>query len=394
MSSIRKNTWDLDNHYDLTKSGQNSYYDPAGPFELWTVGSGSYGAIGNSSLIHRSSPVQIPGTQWDSVSGNYHAALAIKVGDDGVERTLWSWGYNPYGDLGQNDAIPRSSPVQIPGTQWSVIHGGDTFQLAIKTDGTLWSWGYNGNGMLGQNDRVIRSSPIQIGSDTTWSKIAGNRIGALAIKTDGSLWSWGSNVHADLGINISSAALESVSSPVQIPGNQWNNICHSYYNKLATKTDGTLWGWGKNSYGQLSLNDKESRSSPTQIPGTNWSHLPQSQSYNTYAFQTDGRLFSLGGYGWYGRNGNNTQTINNSSPVQLPGSNWSSMSSCYYVQVALKNDGTAWSWGYNNYGALGQNEGGASQARSSPTQIPGTLWQRSAAIGYTLNTVLLLKTPT
>jgi len=390
MSSIRKNIWDLDNHYDLTKSGQNTYYDPAGPFELWTVGSGVMGALGNSSLIPRSSPVQIPGTNWEYVSGNYNAALAIK--NDEGERTLWSWGYNAYGDLGQNDAIPRSSPVQIGSdTTWSVIQGGDTFQLAIKTDGTLWSWGYNNWGMLGLNDRVTRSSPIQVGSDSTWSKIAGNRIGAVAIKTDGTLWVWGNNSWADLGISKSAAELTAVSSPVQLPGNQWNSVCHAYYSKMATKTDGTLWGWGKNSYGQLGLGDILARSSPTQIPGSIWSHVPQSQSYNTYAFQTDGTLWSMGGYAWYGRNGNSLPTLNNSSPVQLPGTQWSSMSSCYYVPIALKNDGTAWSWGYNSYGALGL---GDRVARSSPTQIPGTLWQRSAAMGYTLNSVLLLKTPT
>jgi alpha-tubulin suppressor-like RCC1 family protein len=84
-----------------------------------------------------SSPVQIPGTSWSSISGGGNISLATKT--DG---TLWSWGLNNYGQLGQNTTIDVSSPVQIPGTTWSSISGG-THSLATKTDGTLWSWGYN-----------------------------------------------------------------------------------------------------------------------------------------------------------------------------------------------------------------------------------------------------------
>jgi alpha-tubulin suppressor-like RCC1 family protein len=102
---------------------------------------------------------------------------------------LWAWGRGSEGQLGQNDAIYRSSPVQIPGTSWSSISG-TTHSSATKTDGTLWSWGSGNSGALGQNDTINRSSPIQI-PGTSWNKISGGSSFSLATKTDGTLWSWG-----------------------------------------------------------------------------------------------------------------------------------------------------------------------------------------------------------
>jgi alpha-tubulin suppressor-like RCC1 family protein len=87
--------------------------------------------------------------------------------------TLWSWGYGSDGQLGQNSTINVSSPVQIPGTTWSSISGGSQHSLATKTDNTLWAWGYNSDGQLGQNDRTRFSSPVQI-PGTTWSAISGS----------------------------------------------------------------------------------------------------------------------------------------------------------------------------------------------------------------------------
>ena len=87
---------------------------------------------------------------------------------------MWSWGYNPYGSLGQNDVAHRSSPVQVPGTTWVAGSGaGNSFHAVLKTDGTLWSWGLNQVGALGHNNNVQYSSPVQI-PGTTWSKAYGN----------------------------------------------------------------------------------------------------------------------------------------------------------------------------------------------------------------------------
>ena len=166
----------------LTRDGGLTWYghqevnvDPQ-TFALYSWGRGSTGRLGQNSTIDVSSPVQIPGTTWNSVSGGDAHSLATKT--DG---TLWSWGQGSYGRLGQNDNINVSSPVQIPGTSWSSISGGSQHSLATKTDNTLWSWGRNYSGQLGQNDQIHRSSPVQI-PGTQWSSIGGGNDCSLAIK--------------------------------------------------------------------------------------------------------------------------------------------------------------------------------------------------------------------
>ena len=139
---------------------------------LWTWGWNDYGALGHNNTTDYSSPVQIPGTTWKSVTANSFlnngnsSMFATKT--DG---TLWSWGSMSYGGLGlnQGDAfLRRSSPCQIPGTNWNYVAGGGSCGAATKTDGTLWSWGYNSIGTLGQNNLVQYSSPVQIPG--TWSE--------------------------------------------------------------------------------------------------------------------------------------------------------------------------------------------------------------------------------
>ena len=116
---------------------------------------------------------------------NFYTALATRT--DG---TLWSWGYNNAGSsglLGQNQGGPTvastSSPKQVPGTTWNKIAIGNQKMLATKTDGTLWTWGRNIYGSLGQNPGVAYiSSPTQIGSDTGWEYISHSYFGGRAIK--------------------------------------------------------------------------------------------------------------------------------------------------------------------------------------------------------------------
>ena len=139
--------------------------------------------------------------------------------------------------------------------------------LSIKTDGTLWGWGGDRFGQLGQNEsNKWYSSPVQVGSGTDWSKVWGGEYGSAALKTNGTLWMTGRNQQGELGQNNNT----SYSSPTQIPGT-WAHLCQGQGNGVATKTDGTLWVWGYNDYGSLGLNNTSLYSSPTQIPGTNWS---------------------------------------------------------------------------------------------------------------------------
>ena len=141
------------------------------------------GQLGLNNTTAYSSPTQIPGTNWANISGGTNCAVATKT--DG---TLWTWGVNEKGNLGINQQGNKiSSPTQIPGTNWDTenFFVGEKFGRAIKTDGTLWSWGYNWSGPLGQNSsstNVLYSSPVQI-PGTTWSYTTSvNSYGAAALK--------------------------------------------------------------------------------------------------------------------------------------------------------------------------------------------------------------------
>jgi hypothetical protein len=341
---------------------------------LFAWGYNGSSRLGLNDATNYSSPVQIPGTTWNSITSYSYHTLATKT--DG---TLWAWGNNQFGELAQNNIIQYSSPRQIPGNTWNSIGNSNEHSLATKTDGTLWAWGDNRRGQLGQNNRTYYSSPVQI-PGTTWSSVSAiGYFGSLAIKTDGTLWSWGENEYGQLGQNT--AGTTRYSSPTQIPGNTWSSVSGGRLCTLATKTDGTLWSWGYNFRGQLGQNNIIRCSSPIQIPGTTWSSV---RVYNsTIATKTDGTLWSWG-YNTYGQLGQNNVTYY-SSPVQIPGTTWSSVSIGYHHSIASKTDGTLWQWGRNEYGQLGQNNRTYS---SSPTQIPGVVWgsvtagkQHSFALG-------------
>jgi alpha-tubulin suppressor-like RCC1 family protein len=362
--SIRKNTWNLDEHYDLTKSGQNVYSSAGGPYSLYGIGNNGQGSLGQNDRSARSSPAQIPGT-WISAGAGF-VGSGIKN-----DNTLWSWGYANFGGPGLNDVIPRSSPVQVPGT-WKVIvqpndyYGGIT---AFKTDGTLWAWGRGEHGKLGQNDIIPRSSPVQI-PGTQWSsengQFAGGGVSLAGMKTDGSLWAWGYANSGRTGLN----SIIDRSSPVQIPGT-WSSVSASYYATAAKKSDGTLWVWGYNEFGSLGLNDRIQRSSPIQLPGAYWNEISSGTYYNFLATKTDGTLWAWGYNGSGSALGLN-DAIARSSPTQLPGTQWTKpMRYAGYNASCQKTDGTLWVWGNNGNGTLGQNDG---TYRSSPIQLPGTGW--------------------
>ena len=348
---------------------------------LFTWGYNPYGGLGDNTVINRSNPVQTVagGINWKQVASGFIHMAAIKT--DG---TLWSWGVNDIGMLGDNTSgvvAGRSSPVQTVafGTNWKQVACGYWHTAAIKTDGTLWCWGYNNNGQLGDNTVTNRSSPVQtVTFGNNWKQVSCG-YQTVAIKTDGTLWIWGRNDYGQLGDNT----LVYRSSPVQTIafGTNWKQVSCNRYCVAAVKTDGTLWAWGMNFSGGLGDNTTIYRSSPVQTIayGTNWKQV--SSGYPTMAaIKTDGTLWCWGGNG-SGQLGDNT-TVKKSSPVQTiaSGTNWKQLNCTGSSVAAIKTDGTLWSWGSNQYGGLGDN---TATPRSSPVQTTayGTNWKQVGSGG-------------
>ena len=367
--STRKGVWDLQQVRDkyLQELWVNSN-------QLMVWGSNAYGGLGlnEAAPVKLSSPTQIPGTTWADINPNGKSTSYFE-GDNFVMKTdgtLWAWGDNDKGQLGVNNIVQYSSPIQVGSdTNWAYATGGNNNAMGIKTDGTGWAWGNNYNGKLGINSNTYMSSPTQI-PGTNWSRLSAARYQGYGIKTDGTLWAWGYNNDGQLGQNNRT----DYSSPTQIPGTTWSDIASSQVT-VATKTDGTLWSWGYGSNGELGLNDRHKRSSPVQVPGTTWASV-QANNYNVQAIKTDGTMW-VWGYNTNGQLAQNDRT-HRSSPVQIPGTTWSKGSVGASNLWGIKTDGSLWTWGWNATGALGLNTQGTSapyygtqypQSKSSPTQL-------------------------
>jgi len=348
---------------------------------LMTWGANANGQLGDNTVTKSSSPIQTVawGANWKQASCGYYHVAAIKT--DG---TLWCWGDNSsYGHLGDNTTTKRSSPVQTIafGTNWKQVACGRLHTAAIKTDGTLWCWGFNYSGGLGDNTSTSRSSPVQtIAFGTNWKQVAcGSYNTTVATKTDGTLWTWGSNGAGQLGNNT----IVPRSSPVQTIafGTNWKQVAagpQANYNctVAAIKNDGTLWTWGNGGYGSLGDNTIVSKSSPVQTIayGTNWKQVSASADHIA-AIKTDGTLWCWGSNG-YGKFGDNT-TASKSSPVQTIayGTNWKQVSAGRTHTACVKTDGTLWCWGGNSDGGLGDN---TAVNKSSPVQtiLYGNNWKQ------------------
>jgi alpha-tubulin suppressor-like RCC1 family protein len=354
--------------------------------QLWTWGFNNHGqlGLGNSGAgTNRSSPNQVGSlADWlNGAGGNYHTVVTK------IDGTMWSWGNNDVGQLGlgtSGGANYKSSPTQIGAlTNWITIASDNKSNAAIKTNGTLWSWGANTAGQLGQNNQANLSSPAQVGALTNWLNVTNGYNFTTAVKTDGTLWAWGLNTYGQLGIsNVSS-----YSSPKQIGGNLWSRVASGFFHTVATRSDGTLWAWGRNSAGQLGVSNTTNYSSPKQVGNlTTWLYVAAG-FYQTIAVKTDGTIWSWGSNS-SGQLGLGNRTYY-SSPKQIGVlTAWSTIACGNSYVLSSKTDGTLWSWGENNYGQLGL---GNRTYYSSPKQV-GSLatWVRVASGS---NHAIVIKAP-
>lgn len=282
------------NDWQKISAGENFSLAIKNNGTLWAWGYNILSQLGNGSIsVIQATPIQIgTATDWKNISaapGRTGAhSLALKTNG-----TLWAWGYNERGQLGNGSLGTRTQPVQIGADTWLAIAAGGSHSVAIKANGTLWAWGWNGVRQLGDGTNVDKTVPTQIGTATNWKSIDCGYIHNLAIKTDGTLWAWGSGLNGKLGTgnNITSGA------PIQIgTDNNWASAMAGTDHSLALKTNGTLWSWGKNENGELGLgtNSTTDIMVPTQAStNADKTFIAAGQDYSQI-MNSDGYLYATG----------------------------------------------------------------------------------------------------
>ncbi len=324
-----------------------------------------------------------------SAGGNY--CLAVK--SDG---TLWGWGNNQYGQLGDGTRTDREKPVQIGwDSDWIKVSAGFDHSLGIKKDGSVWAWGSNSSGQLGIKSVSCAVKPCRIKSGN-WSEVEAGRNNSLILDSKGNMWECGDF-----------SSYNCLWRQIGGPG-EWKYFSLGYNHALAIKKDGTLWSWGYGSNGQLGIGKKDYVQLPIQVgDGKDWVGISAGQSYSLaqkkdmslwkFGYDTSGRDLTVpakvkGGSAWrsfsascftvavkedgtlwtWGKD-NGADTINESEdmafsdPVQIgQDSDWSLADCGNDFAAALKTDGSLRTWGYNRYGELGR---GLSMLKQKPAPV-------------------------
>ncbi len=329
---------------------------------LWAFGYNNVGQIGDNSTVSKSLPVQIGTYQLKTTTNQASQAAGFIV--DG--EVAYGWGANNAGQLGDGTVINKSSPSIIPLTNPVSLAFGSS--IALKSNNTVWVWGANSYGSLGQNDTVNRSSPVQLNTGAFTPLQTGNHNRQTGyVTTTGLPFAAGINSFGGLGVNDT----VNRSSMTQVLISNVKFCDFGSDQGYWVKNDNTLWGAGINNLGQLGTNTTINYSSPIQI--TTGVSKFAAGNYTCCLLKTDGTLWMWGDNS-FGECGQNISTTI-SSPTQVGVSNqWIDFSSEVSTTLALKSDNTLWAWGYNLRGPVGNN---STANVSSPTQIGiGYTWRK------------------
>jgi gliding motility-associated-like protein len=349
---------------------------------LWSWGDNSSGQLGDGTYISRNIPVQVgTATNWQSISASdVDHAKAIQTNG-----TLWGWGNNIGGQQGDGTVNPVLVPTQIgTDTDWKMVDGTWFSTVALKTNGTLWAWGTNNVGQLGNGTLIQSLVPVQVGSDTDWKTISAGNRHLLAVKTNGTLWAWGENWLNQLGDGTNNNSLV----PIQIgTGTDWQTANAGWLHSSAQKTNGTLWTWGSNANGAIGDGTTIDRSIPTLVTAVNNFQLVSLGTHFTIGVRTNGTLWAWGnsisgqlGYG-------NNATLY--SPLQSGiVTNWKMVDGGYDHIAGIRTDGSLWTCGSNIEGQMGtgnywSNPGGSNIPMEvlSPNVITASATATTVCVG-------------
>ena len=368
--------------------------------QIFAFGNNSDGQLGIANPAN--TPVaQSPSiTGATAISGSTSHVLALK--GDG---TVWAWGLNHYGELGNSinvtTNIANPTPAQVSGLTGIVaIAAGTNHSLALKNDGTVWAWGRNQFGQLGNPNNSGTSNanptPVQVTGLTGITAIAGLYNFCLALKNDGTIWAWGYNYYGQLGSTTNNQSTTAANpTPTQISGlTGFVAIATGSLHSLGLKSDGTVWAWGNNAFAQLGFTANSTPNpTPAPVPGLTGITTIAAGANHSLAIMNDGTVWAWG-FNGDGELGIGTNNLNVSTPTQSVGlSGITAIAGGDLHSVALKSDGTVWTWGFNFYGELGTATNfNTGNPNSTPAQVSGLAGIGAISAG-SVNTFALIPVP-
>jgi alpha-tubulin suppressor-like RCC1 family protein len=345
---------------------------------LWTWGTNTNGQLGDATTVSKSSPVSVVGDYVDWVQVEALSSHTVALRANG---TAWAWGLNDTGQLGDGTTVSKSSPVSVVGgfSDWTQLSGGFKHSLGLRGNGTLWAWGYNFAGELGDGTTVDKSSPVSVvGGFTNWTQVSSGQRHIVALRANGTAWGWGDNSFGRIGDGTTANS----SSPVSVVGGftNWIQVSGGGVHSLGVQANGTAWAWGGNSAGSLGDGTTTNTSSPVSVVGgfTDWTQV-SAGSNHSLGLKSNGIAYAWGS-GQDGKLGDDT-VVAKSSPVLVVGgfTDWVQLDGGQSHSLGLRANGTAWAWGINTAGELGDNT--ATTNTSSPVSVVGgfTDWVQISA---------------
>ncbi|MBN9661583.1 MAG: hypothetical protein J0H49_25530 [Acidobacteria bacterium] len=296
------------------------------------------GAIPTMGAIPPRGALTIPSAPSPSMRLAGNGQLAMVVRPDGSVR---AWGFNDSGRLGDGTTITRPVPVCIGLSNVTAVSVGDFHSLAIRADSTVWSWGLGKDGTLGDDITTdhMRLTPRIVPGLSNVVAVGAGAYHSLALKSDGTVWVWGSNSDGQLGIP---SVFRNTGHPQQVPGlTGIVAIAAGNSHNLALRSDGAVFAWGMNYFGQLGDGTTVSKSAPFQIPAFTAVAVAAGTGHSA-AIRSDGTLWGWGDnyYMQLGSSFGATEL----SPVKLASFTDVVQISCEFFTVALRADGSVWAW--------------------------------------------------
>lgn len=278
------------------------------------------------------------------VSAGNHYTVGLM--EDG---TVWTWGSNMYGELGDGTTIDSYVPIKVEGlTDVKYVTTASDSTLAIKKDGTVWGWGKNNHSQLGKDQPSEVLTPTKIEGIEKVKKIAANSEYAMALKEDGTVWVWGYDTAGYLGTGTTMYSTE----PIKVPGIEGiKDIALGWFHAVLLKEDGTVWTWGSNSAGQLGIGTRETKTVPTKVPGLSDIKAVSAspEGFHTVALKEDGTVWAWGSNS--ARQLGSAVEDRSLVPVQVEGlDDIVQIDAGMYTTIAVGSNGELFMWGSDEIG--------------------------------------------